>query len=182
MGKQIFVGLAMWCAIGCAAEVGADAAPDGEPSQPEAFDMFAGEMPDVIVDAHAQQLAGEAFSLPTMRALVDYAIEHADDARPWLLLARDSMRSGAAGFAVIQYTSAIHADPRAADQEGVLADIVQIARTHGGVEHRKATAIILEAYGEAALSIVERELVIARDSHDAPAVARLEALRDAITG
>jgi hypothetical protein len=165
MIQKIFIALALVTLAGCATEVAdrtgepggddmtdgarsnADAAPEAAADPAAPVDMFAGDMPDLLLEAHVRQLDGETFGLSTLQALYDYAKEHGSDARPWLLLARDSMRNKWVGMAVRQYRSAIAADRRAAEQEGVYEDLLQIASDYEGVEHREAIEILSSVYG-----------------------------------
>src|SRR5262245_13133069 len=100
--------------FGEVAEPGASTPPSSKPAEEvEVADLFAGDMPDVMVDAHARQLGGDLLEPDVQRELFAYAERHPHDARPWLLLARDSMQRSWPGFAMRQYRSAIEADPRA---------------------------------------------------------------------
>lgn len=168
MIDKVFHAFALVTLAGCATAVG-DGRPDTEdrdmddmtggaraqaetapkaPANPATpVDMFAGEMPDLLLDAHVRQLDGEALELFTLQVLYDYALQHDSDARPWLLLARDSMRNAWPGLAVRQYRSAIEADPRAAGQRGVYEDLLQIAAAYEGVEHVEAIAVLSSVYG-----------------------------------
>jgi len=142
-------------------------------------DLFAGDMPDLLVDAHARQLGGELLEIEIQRELYDYAVASGDDARPWLLLARDSMRRDWEGFAVRQYASAIETDPCAATQPGVLDDLIAVAATHGGsLERREASALITAAYGTRALPALDRAMSTAEASGDHTAIERLAALQE----
>jgi len=144
-------------------------------------DLFAGDMPDMMVDAHTLELDGEELDADLQKALYGYALEHTDDARPWLLLARDSMRRSWDGFAVRQYGSAIDADARAASQDGVLADLVWIAgHSQGAFEQRESTALIADVYGPDALPAIDRALADAQRMEDLVAAERLRALRAGI--
>ena len=180
----------MFALAGCAAQVGVEVPndPDGaqgasEPAAGDNHDLFAGEMPPLMQQAHSRQLDGALLDLDEQRALYDYALEHDDDARPWLLLARDSMRRDWQGFALRQYASAIEADARAAVQRGVLDDLVRIAAYNSAVfEQRNAADLIVDVYSDDALPAIERALADAERAGDDAAIARLTALRTTLEG
>lgn len=143
----------------------------------EGEDLFAGELPEVLVVAHVRQLDGELLDIDLLRDLHTHGLEHGHDARPWLLLARDSMLRTWAGIAVRQYRIAIEADPRAADQALVLKHVVAIAAGFDGIEHRESSALLSSVWGESALSEIDCALEAALALHDERACARLEEVR-----
>jgi hypothetical protein len=122
------------------------------------YDPFTIDMPALILDAKLRQDKGRLLSVDMQHELYDYGQAHADDPRPWLLLARDSMAQRWAGFAVRQYGLALSADARVATTAGVLDDVLSIAIDYTGVEERDANALLEAFWGATALPAVEREL------------------------
>jgi hypothetical protein len=145
------------------------------------LDLFAGDAPDLLVTAHRAQLCGEVLDVDVLSAIFQYAQQHPDDARPWLLLARDSMRRQWGGFAVRQYASAITADERVTHDDSVLVDLLHVARNYDGLEHDEASALIAEAWGARALPALDAQQAEMRAADDAAAVDRLEDVRAGIT-
>jgi hypothetical protein len=153
MDKHVLL-LAMALSLtGCSAPVG------GEPEDAEdaggPIDLFEGPMPDLLAQAHRLQQNGVLLEIPLQREIYDYGRTHTDDARPWLLLARDSVRREWAGFAVSQYGLAIEADVRAKRQPEVLPFLIEMVAEYVGYENEQATELIRSAWGTAALSKVE---------------------------
>lgn len=182
----IMVGLGMVAIGGCAADVAATeaalpATTDEQGGIEQAWDPFAGEMPDLLADAHRELLGGE-ISIPTMQRLYDYATETGDDARPWLLLAHDSMARGWPGFAVRQYRAAFEADPRVTQYERVLSDLVWTAMNLGSVEYTESVDLIVEAWGEEALSMIDDVMLTLHEEGDLERARKLAEIRAAITG
>lgn len=105
-------------------------------------DSLGTDLPPPLTAAQTIQDEGGTFDLDTMRVLYDYGRAHADDARPWLLLARDAMRRGDHGFAVRYYRMAIDAGARAADAPGVHDDLLWVAREYEGQEQLEALELI----------------------------------------
>src|SRR5262249_51545163 len=87
---------------------------DAREASVEEFDLthdpFLGEMPEIMRFALEEQRAGRELALKVQRELFNYTRSHPQDARPWLLLARDSMARDSGGFAERQYGSALRAD------------------------------------------------------------------------
>lgn len=167
-------------ACGCAGQVrDEDTSSDERAAGP--VDLFAGDAPDAIVDAHARQLDGELLEIALLRALFELAKAHPGDARPWLLLARDSMQRDWVGFAVRQYASAIEADDRAAQDASVLADLIEVAASgaYGELERREASALIVDAWGARAVPAIDQKIAAMRVAGDRDAIGRMEALKAA---
>lgn len=81
---------------GCAADasvLGAEDAPAAVSMQETdlTYDPFEGDMPELMNEAMEKQLAGGLLDIRLQRELFDYTRAHPGDARPWLLLGRDSM-------------------------------------------------------------------------------------------
>ena len=57
-------------------------------------DYFAGALPDELVDGVVATLDRTPFEDEVIDGLYAYGEDNPDDARPWLLLAGDSMRAG----------------------------------------------------------------------------------------
>lgn len=157
-------------------------APAPKPAAPPEVDLFAGEMPDFMANAHAKVLDKKWLGAPEQRQLFDYGKQNPTDARPQLLLAWDSMNREWDGIAVRMYRIAYRADPRAKQDPSMLRDLLRVAATHDRVEYRETTEIVREAYGGEALGAIEEKIEELRGRNDATGVDRLERLRDAITG
>jgi hypothetical protein len=127
--------------VGCAAEADMPA----EDSTP--VELLTADLDPPLIAAKAIQDEGGTFDLAMLRALYTYGRAQPDDARPWLLLARDAMRTEQPGFAVRYYSMAIDADPRAAREPGVLEDVLAIARDHAGQERVEALDLLQRAFG-----------------------------------
>lgn len=123
------------------------AEPGGVPTG-RSYDPWGCDMPQLIAEALELQERGELLDIRVQRTLWSYAQDNPTDARPWLLLARDSMLREWDGFAVRQYAAAISADARAIEVPFVLEDLLAVARSHAsGLEHDEVTALLLDNWG-----------------------------------
>jgi len=156
-------------------------APAPAPAAP-AVDLFAGEMPDFLANAHARVLDKKPLGAPDQKKLYDFGKANPNDARPQLLLAWDSMNREWDGIAVRMYRIAYRADPRTKQDPSMLRDLLQVASTHDRVEYRETTEIVREAFGGEALDAITEKIAEVQSRGDAKGVERLERLRDAITG
>jgi hypothetical protein len=170
-------------------KVAAKAAPTAQPS-PSApkpppdmdVDLFAGPMPDWMIDLHAMVLGKKWLEVEQEKQLYNYGQEHKDDARPQLILAWESMNREWYGMAVRMYRIAYRADHRAKYDPSMLRDLLWVASRHDRVEFRDSSEIIREAYGEEALPQIDDELNAARAQNDMVRAARLEKLRKEVAG
>ena len=162
---------------------GAPAAPApaaaAEPTNPDS-DLFAGTMPDFMVDLHARVLDKKWLDAPQQRQLYEFGQAHKDDARPQLLLAWDSMNREWDGIAVRMYRIAYRADHRAKDDPSMLRDLISIGSRYDRTEFRETTEIVKEAYGASALPRIEDEIARLAAAGDVARSTRLARLRDAI--
>jgi hypothetical protein len=147
---------------------------------PELYDPFVGDAPHIITEALAEQASGKLLDIDLQRALFDYAHSHLDDARPWLLLARDSMARAWGGWAERQYASALEADPRVVSADGVLSDLMIVATDYQGSDQTEATQLIVEHWGDTAIPAIEQALADAELRDDEVRASHLQALRDAL--
>jgi hypothetical protein len=195
METKRILGVMMILALGgCAADVAAsETAPEmpggagamaqaALPDGTDDYDPFAGDMPYLLVDAHTRVLDSEWLDLGTIHALWDYAQSEPNDARPWLLLARDSMAQEAHGFAVTQYRSAFEADARSADYAPMLPDVLSIALHHGGFEYRKSVELIVDAWGESALPTIDAAMLTMHSAGNLEGARKLAAIRAEVVG
>jgi hypothetical protein len=150
------------------------------PAAAAAVDLFAGAMPDFMVDAHARVLDKKWLDVEVQKQLYAYGQAHSDDARPQLLLAWDSVNREWWGMAVRTYRMAYRADPRAKDDPSMLRDLLLVASRFDRTEYREATEVLEEAFGSAALPRLDelRSELSARG--ELTGVARLQRLRDAL--
>ena len=155
------------------------AAPNAPALAPDS-DLFAGTMPDFMVDLHAAVLDKKWLGAPQQRQLYEFGQEHKDDARPQLILAWDSMNREWDGIAVRMYRIAYRADHRAKDDPSMLRDLLTVASRFDRTEFREATEIIKEAYGKDALPRIEEEMGKYAAAGAPDRAARLSRLRDAI--
>jgi hypothetical protein len=155
-----------------------------EPAAPAAIDplvdVFAGPMPDFMVDIHTRVLDKKPLGVEQQKALYNFGQENKTDARPQLLLAWDSMNREWDGIAVRMYRIAYRADPRAKHDPRMLNDLISVASRLEKTEHREATAIIVEAYGGSVLPRLDDEIDALRQSGQHARSARLERVRDAV--
>lgn len=155
--------------------------PESAPSV-AAYDPFAGAMPPLMASALATQSEGGLLGLDVQGWLFNYALSHTDDARPWLLLARDSMAREWGGWAERQYASAIESDPRVVEVPFVLADLIIVASEFIGIDRDEATLLVVTHWGSDALPAIDRALVAAEARGDDAAVDGLKSLSEAIIG
>lgn len=166
-------------AAGPTPEAQAEAAPVAPAIDP-LVDVFAGPMPDFMVDIHTRVLDKKPLDVNAQKKLYAFGQEHKDDARPQLLLAWDSMNREWDGIGVRMYRIAYRADPRAKHDPRMLTDLLSVASRLEKVEHRESTAIIVEAYGASALPRIEEELEKLRSHGEHARASRLERVRDAV--
>jgi hypothetical protein len=148
--------------------------------QAEAYEPFAGEMPEMMSDALKIQMAGELLEPEMQLRLFDYAHGNRNDARPWLLLARDSMLREWGGVAERQYASAIEADARVIETSFVLRDLLIVASEYIGIEQGEAVALIVDNWGTEALPAIDAARASAEQAGDENAAAKLASLRGEI--
>lgn len=146
-----------------------------------AVDLFAGAMPDFMAASHVRVLDKKFLESAEQKALYEFGKAHPDDARPQLLLAWDSMNRDWQGMAVRSYRIAYRADRRAKDDPNMLRDLLQVASRFDGVEGNEATEVVKEAYGSDAVPSLDHALDALRAEGDEKRVARLQALRDALS-
>jgi hypothetical protein len=144
------------------------------------YEPFAGELPDMMSDALDTLVAGELLEPDVLHQLFDYAHANPNDARPWLLLARDSMLREWGGVAERQYASAIEADPRVLETSFVLRDLLIVASEYIGIEQGEAVALIVDNWGSEALPAIDAARASAEQAGDENAAAKLASLRDEI--
>jgi len=143
-------------------------------------DLFAGTMPDFMVDLHARVLDKKWLGAPEQRQLYEFGKQNPKDARPQLLLAWDSMNREWDGIAVRMYRIAYRADRRAKDDPTMLRDLLTVASRFDRTEYREATEIIKEAYGSDALPRIEEVIGKYTAAGEVERAARLSRLRDAL--
>lgn len=153
--------------------------PAAPPSNPDS-DLFAGTMPDFMVDLHARVLDKKWLDASQQRQLYEFGQQHKDDARPQLLLAWDSMNREWEGIAVRMYRIAYRADHRAKDDPSMLRDLISIASRYDRTEFRETVEIVKEAYGASALPRIEDEISRLAAAGDVARSTRLGRLRDAL--
>lgn len=145
-------------------------------------DLFAGEMPDFLANAHARVLDKKWLGAHDQKLLYEFGKENPNDARPQLLLAWDSMNREWDGIAVRMYRIAYRADPRSKRDPSMLRDLLKVAATHDRVEYRETTEIVREAFGGEALDPIAEKIAELQARGDTRGADRLERLRDAILG
>lgn len=145
-------------------------------------DVFAGPMPDFMVDIHTRVLDKKPLDVVAQKKLYQFGQENKEDARPQLLLAWDSMNREWDGIGVRMYRIAYRADPRAKHDPRMLTDLLSVASRFEKTEHREATAILVEAYGESALPRVDEEIEKLRAAGEHARAARLERVLSALKG
>ncbi|HMI90199.1 MAG TPA: hypothetical protein VK509_02495 [Polyangiales bacterium] len=152
------------------------------PAQPIApdSDLFAGTMPDFMVDLHARVLDKKWLGAPEQRQLYEFGKQNKNDARPQLLLAWDSMNREWDGIAVRMYRIAYRADRRAKDDPTMLRDLLAVASRFDRTEFREASEIIKEAYGGEALPRIEEEIARFTTAGEVARAARMSRLRDSL--
>jgi hypothetical protein len=170
--------LCVFAYFGCGVE--RDTSESAPISHAEAYEPFAGEMPDMMSDALDILNAGELLEPDVLHRVFDYAHGNPNDARPWLLLARDSMSREWGGVAERQYASAIEADPRVIETSFVLRDLLIVASEYIGVEQGEAVALIVDNWGTDALPAIDAARESADQAGDENAAAKLASLRDEV--
>lgn len=145
-------------------------------------DLFAGAMPEFMVDIHARVLDKKPLGVEDQKKLYNYGKEHRDDARPQLLLAWDAAHRDWDGMAITVYGTAFRNDPRARADKQNLRDLVDLASKHqpGRVEFDDAQQIIRESFGPDAIPVVEEQLEKAEQAGQLERAARLSQMRDAL--
>ncbi|MFI5308776.1 MAG: hypothetical protein ACHQ53_15570 [Polyangiales bacterium] len=161
-------------------EPGAKAA-SAAATEPAAADLFAGPMPDFMVDCHRRVLDKELLDVEDEKKLYAYGQAHKDDARPQLLLAWESMNREWYGIASRMYGIAYRADPRAKDDPTMLRDLLLVASMYDKTEFDETKAIIADAYGATALPRLDQALFELRSQGDGVGAARLQRLREALS-
>jgi hypothetical protein len=146
------------------------------------FDLFAGEMPAFMANAHARVLAKQWLDVNIQKQLYQWGQEHKDDARPQLLLAWDSMHREWEGIAVRMYRIAYRADRRAKQDPSMLRDLLSIVSRYDRTEFREGVGILQEAFGEEALPALDKELEALRVRGELERAGRLQKVRDVLTG
>lgn len=149
-------------------------------SPADADDLFAGPMPDFMVDLHARVLDKKRLGAPMQKQLYDYGQAHKDDARPQLILAWDAVNREWDGIAVQMYRIAYQADPRAAQDSRMLPDLLRIASQSQPerVEYRDTLELLRKAYGADARPAIQTELEELNASGELVRAERLSRLRD----
>lgn len=117
----------------------------------DSSDPFAGDMPDFMVDAMMARLDGELIELSLQRQLFDHAEANPKDARPWLLLADDSLAREFYGAAARQYASALAADSGVHTMFGLVFKLHQIIGSGDEDASETATDLVVAYWGEDAL-------------------------------
>ena len=155
----------------------------GVPQQPnaDAIDLFAGEMPDFMAEAHMRVLDNQRLHPSKAKELYDYGMENKQDARPQMLLSMDALNREWYGFLSRHYRMAYRADPRVKDIPEVLSNLVWVAGNYDRVEYREATEVLHMMYGAKALPEVEARLEEAVAANQDKRIERLSKLRDALT-
>lgn len=144
-------------------------------------DLFAGPMPDFMASVHVRVLDKKPLEIEEQKSLYDFGKANPKDARPQLLLAWDSMNRDWQGLGVRSYRIAYRADHRAKDDPSMLRDLLEVAGKYDGIEGSETTELVKEAYGREALPKLDEALTKMRGTGDSRGVARLEALRAAIS-
>jgi hypothetical protein len=145
-------------------------------------DLFAGPMPEWMENLYDRTTRKKWLHVSQQKQLHDYGQQHEDDARPQLLLAWDSMNRGWEGFATRLYRMAYEADERAKHDPTMLRDLIDIASRFERVEFRETAELVKEAYGTEALPKIDLKLAELRQQGHLQHAARLQRLRDKITG
>ena len=156
--------------------------PGAAPAAYAPGELFAGPMPDFMAAAQVRVLDKKPLEISEQKDLYDFGKANPKDARPQLLLAWDSMNRDWQGLGVRAYRIAYRADHRAKDDPSMLRDLLNVAANFDGVEGSETTELVKEAFGREALPKLDEALAKIRGTADTRAVARLEALRTAITG
>lgn len=155
--------------------------PAPAPAPHPGSDLFAGAMPDFMLDAHTRVLDKKWLDVAEQKQLYQQGQAHKDDARPQLLLAWDAMNREWEGIAVRMYRIAYRADARAKDDPSMLRDLLDVASRFDRTEHREASELVKEVYGAQALPQLDAALTELRAEGDLVRAARLQRVRSAIT-
>lgn len=165
---------------GCVAPVTDEPGDAGDAD--ESPPLIKAPMPEPLMEAWLLQRDGQLLEVALQKELWNYGHAHPHDARPWLLLARDSVRREWTGFAVSQYRLAITADVRAKQEPEVLPYLIGVVRDYVNFENEEATALIRSAWGTEALRAVEDAREAALRAGQLIQADRLEKLREALIG
>lgn len=151
---------------------------EASPADPD--DLFAGPMPDFMVDLHARVLDKKRLGAPMQKQLYDYGQAHKDDARPQLILAWDAVNREWDGIAVQMYRIAYQADPRAVNDSRMLPDLLRIASESPPerVEYRDTLELMRKAFGPKARPAIQTELEELNATGELVRAERLSRLRD----
>jgi hypothetical protein len=144
-------------------------------------DLFAGPMPDFMVDLHARVLDKRRLGAHQQKQLYDYGKANKTDARPQLILAWDAVNREWEGIAVQMYRIAHQADPRAARDSRMLPDLLMIASHNepNRVEFRDVLELTRKAYNKDEVLVrIEEELDELNASGELQRADRLSRLRD----
>jgi len=157
------------------------------PDQPQApakkdSDLFAGPLPDFMVDLHAKVLDKKWLSASQQKQLYEFGKQHRDDARPQVLLAWDARNREWDGISSDMYRIAYRADKRVKDDPRMLADLLYVvgAHQHETVEFKDTAELINDVFGAEALPRIEDELAGAQKRGEQAKTDRLNRLRDLI--
>lgn len=141
----------------------------------EAIDLFAEPAPEIISRGHEFAAAGRPLRSSKVKMVYDYGQSHPGDARPFLILALDSMNRGWYDFAIDHYRKATREDPRAKQDPRVLRDLLKMSGKK--YQSAKARDAIVEIYGAQALPQVNSALSEAEAQGDDYLVEALVALK-----
>jgi hypothetical protein len=155
--------------------------PSPVPTKP-AVDLFAGEMPDFMAEAHARVLDKKPLGSPDQKELYDFGKQNPKDARPQLLLAWDSMNRDWDGIGVRMYEIAHRADARVKEDPRMLQDLLRVAAGHDKVEYRDTVRLVQEVYGSDAIGAVEQAIEEHSARGESKSVERLTLLRAVLKG
>ena len=158
------------------------ATPEAVPAAPldPLVDVFAGQMPDFMVEIHTRVLDKRPLDVVAQKKLYDFGQEHKDDARPQLLLAWDSMNREWDGIGVRMYRIAYRADARAKHDPRMLSDLISVASRFDRVEFRESSTLIVDAYGASARPRIQDEIATLRQSGQHAQAARLDRVLELI--
>lgn len=138
------------------------------------INLFDGPAPELISKAYQVVANRRSLQSDRLKEIYDYAKSHPGDARPYLIMAMDSMNRGWYAFAAGHYANAAKEDPRAKQDPGMLRDLVFIAgRQH---DFERAQTALIDLYGASALSAVTAALDEASSAGDTAKQARLASL------
>ncbi|HVU03874.1 MAG TPA: hypothetical protein VHE30_19080 [Polyangiaceae bacterium] len=133
--------------------------------EPPVVDLLAGDVPpELEVGRQVVERGGMIFS-SRLKAVYEYGKTHPGDARPHLILGRDSMARGWLGFAADHYVRAVKEDPRAAGDPKMFDDLITVSAMKQ--YETRGTDAIRTIYGGAAVPKLERALADATAAGDA---------------